>query len=75
MRKKTGPTERTDETVVQPYTGMSDKSTFQMYKSNNKYKCYNIQMNGHKYLKPKKEVKKNISCIPLTGNYKRSKQY
>lgn len=24
--KKTGPTERIDETVVQPYTGMSDKS-------------------------------------------------
>ena len=25
-KKETGPTERIDETVVQPYTGMSDKS-------------------------------------------------
>ena len=49
------------------------KVTFQMYKSNKKYKCHksNIQLDGHKYiLCQNSEVKKNTYCIPLTENYK-----
>lgn len=74
-KKKPGPQKGLMKLWYNHILECQTKVTFQMYKSNKKYKCHK-QLDGHKYiLHQNSQVKKNTYCIPLTENYKRTKKH